>query len=72
MSDFTPIKARFTIHVTEADIQASNRTYKDTSYTNPIAKAVKREFGLTYGQTARMGAGYGDVYYEEEQHKLKR
>ena len=62
----TWLKDEFDIHVTQADIDRSNASYRDTSYTNPIAKAISRQLRLAFGQTARVGSGYGTIYTEDE------
>jgi hypothetical protein len=64
-----PIKVRFTIHIVQQDIDRSRRG-RDTSYNNPICIAIKRQWELDYGVGVRFGAGYGNIYYEEEVHSF--
>lgn len=66
MTTQTWIRDEFDIHVTEKDIERSNASYRDTSYTNPIAKAIGRQLNLAFGQSARVGSGYGCIYTDDE------
>jgi len=61
-------KTSFTVVITIDDIVNANVDTPDTSYTNPVAKAVKRLLSVDYPNSVRVGWGYASIYYESETH----
>lgn len=61
------IHDNFYVNVTDEDIVAPNR---GNWWDNPVRRAVMRQFKLAYPVEVRVGEGYADIFFPNENDKF--